>query len=453
LITEPRTREAEVEDGRRRPTPAPQRTPGRHRSERLPRRERYHVRRRAVPGTERSGMPAAYVVISLLVCFGVWSLLSAHTLRRSAEASPVGARRSAAMTVLGPLDSMGHAVLADRIAGAVERLVGRDPNALPGGGGGFLADPMTPLPPDVTRPLPLPEPPPVTTAPPRAVQPENDPMRRERSLVGTAMPTTGTGPRPVAPAPEAAGPGRGHPMPETSPALATPAPAARPPSTGPLRTPTAANPLRVLVVGDSFGEDVELGLGRNLNTRMVRMIPKALHSTGLSRPDYFNWPVQLRSYLAAYRADVVVVMIGANDPQALRDTNGAIVPFGGGGWEAAYRARVDRFMGEARSTGAHLMWVGLPVMGDPAYSARIHTLDRIYQTEAAAHAGVLYVDAWRLFADAHGGYTAYLPDAHGDMQVMRESDRIHLTPDGNDRLAGALLSSMERVWGLTPQAA
>ena len=47
--------------------------------------------------------------------------------------------------------------------------------------------------------------------------------------------------------------------------------------------------------------------------------------TGLTRPDYFNWPAELQVDLANQQPQLVVVMIGANDPQGLVTPDGASV--------------------------------------------------------------------------------------------------------------------------------
>ena len=57
----------------------------------------------------------------------------------------------------------------------------------------------------------------------------------------------------------------------------------------------------------------------------------AHESTGLTRPDYFNWPAELQSDLAKYNPQVVVIMIGANDPQDFPGPPG--IPYTSPQWE------------------------------------------------------------------------------------------------------------------------
>ncbi len=385
------------------------------------------LRRRSIPGTDRHGLAAGQVLVVMGICFGLWGLLSAHSLRKSADASPLGARRTAALAVLGPLDGLSHLVFLDRLASVFQRAAGHDPDRV-SPGGGMLAD---------------------------GPQPSTGP-----SLGGSGKPgspgAAGGGPRTGTPSGRGTGQGSprggGHQRPSAGRTGGGNTGRSEVP---PLRVPTPAHPLRVLVVGDSFAEDIELGLARAFDSGTVRLIEKGEHSTGLSRPDYFNWPLELSTDTARYRPDVVVVMLGGNDPQAVQTPSGdAIARFGVGDkrWGQAYRARVDRFVREATAEGAHVAWVGLPVMQDPAFSHNIRALDDIYGEETAKYPGVLFLDTWGLFTDGNGHYSAYLPDAKGDLQLVRDGDGIHLTAAGNDRLANALLKAMERRWKLSPKA-
>src|SRR5689334_11398675 len=59
--------------------------------------------------------PAGRALVVGLVCFGMWLLVAAPGLRRAAETSPLGARRTAALAVLGPIARLSAALGLDRI--------------------------------------------------------------------------------------------------------------------------------------------------------------------------------------------------------------------------------------------------------------------------------------------------------------------------------------------------
>jgi uncharacterized protein len=372
---------------------------------------------RPVPETRRWALPAGQVLVAMVVCMGVWTLLSAHALHKSAEASPVGKRRSASLTVLGPIDALSHLVFADRLAGVLQRAVGHDPNRVAPGGGDVLADGPPPA-------QPSQPPPPHATGPPGGTAGHGH---------GTGSRNGNTGPGNSPKGNNGSNSGGSHEK------------------TVPLRVPTPAKPLRVLVVGDSFAEDVEIGLAPVTDSRYVRIIQQGLHSTGLSRPDYYNWPAALESFMARYHPDMVIVMLGGNDPQALRTLDGHVVSWGDPRWLRIYRQRVDQMLGIATANGTHVAWIGMPVMGVPGYNQHIRALDDIYQEETAGRPNVLFLDTWDLFAK-DGKYTDYLPDRNGNLHLMRASDKIHFSSAGNQRMTGTLIRLMKHRWDLSPKA-
>jgi hypothetical protein len=351
-------------------------------------------------------MPAGKVLAAGLVCFLVWTLLEASSLERSTRAAPLGARRSAALLVLEPLASVSRATGLDRVANAVGSVLGQ-------GSGGA--------------------PPTLLAAPPGAASPSPS----GPAVVHTTPPPPSTFPTPSASAP------RDAPAPTS---FFTPEPP--PPPAPAVRTPTAADPLRILVVGDSLGIDVGNGMARVLESKGPFVVSvDGTISTGLARPDYFDWPARLQADLGQVRPDIVVVMLGANDPQDMTTADGRVV-VGTQVWTDEYLRRVGAFMDEAMAGGAGLVWVGNPVMRSTGLSNAMRTLNELYRAEAAQRPTVLYVDTWRLLSTRPGRYDAYLPNGSGDQQLVREPDGIHITPTGSDRMAGVILRLMRQVWRL-----
>src|SRR5262245_58483059 len=73
------------------------------------------------------------VFVTIVVCLLLWTLLASPILRRDAEAGPIGARRTAALTLLRPLVAISNALFLSNATATVERALGRDPNEQPGG--------------------------------------------------------------------------------------------------------------------------------------------------------------------------------------------------------------------------------------------------------------------------------------------------------------------------------
>jgi hypothetical protein len=209
--------------------------------------------------------------------------------------------------------------------------------------------------------------------------------------------------------------------------------------------PTPADPLRVLVIGDSVGLDLGQPLVNSLSGYgNVTPYLDGRIDTGLTRPDYFNWPAELQIDLANQRPQLVVVMIGANDPQGIVTPDGSI-HFDQPGWDEAYSARVAAIIAEANAAGAHVLWVGMPPMQDPGLDAALKHLNGLVQAQVAdtKDGGAVYLSSVPYLGDQHHLYAAYLPDASGAVTNVRTPDGIHLTPTGGARLAAAVVAAME----------
>ena len=218
---------------------------------------------------------------------------------------------------------------------------------------------------------------------------------------------------------EAASPAQPEPQVEEIPASVPPAavpeqavqtPGAQP-ETGvpppPVHAETERKPL-VLLVGDSmmmegFGPVLQRTLRKRPDLEVVR---EGKYSTGLSRQDYFDWPAQLEQLVAKYNPDMVVICMGANDPQDIIDENRKRHHADSESWKTIYRSRAERLLAVATAKGAKAVWVGLPVMGKEPYSTRVRRLSEL-QKEACETYHAAFVDTVKVLADAQGNYTTF----------------------------------------------
>jgi len=206
------------------------------------------------------------------------------------------------------------------------------------------------------------------------------------------------------------------------------------------RHPTAKDPLRVLVVGDSLGIDLGDVLVNDLTqTGVVQATLDGQVSTGLSRPDYFSWPAELSVDLTRDTPEVIVIMLGANDAQDFPGPPD--VPFGTPAWDATYRTRVGDFMAEATSRGARVIWVGLPPMQDPRLSAAMQRIDGIVEQAARTRPGVDFLGTTAVLGTPSGQYTPYLVVGGTEVSV-REPDGTHIAPGGAQVLSTLIESAI-----------
>ncbi|HEV2362103.1 MAG TPA: DUF459 domain-containing protein [Acidimicrobiales bacterium] len=209
--------------------------------------------------------------------------------------------------------------------------------------------------------------------------------------------------------------------------------------------PSSAHQLTVLEIGDSLGIDLGWGLSAMFGSD-VRFLPEAVGDTGLARPDYYDWPLHLEEYLQEYHPGAVVVFIGGNDGQSFDDQNGNYVGFGSSNWHTIYSERVAQIMDEATAAGAHVLWVGMPIMESADFSATMETLNSVYQQQASDHAGVTYVSSWGVMSTPSGQFAMELPNSTGQQVTIRDPDGVHITYAGGELLANSLLAPMDQAW-------
>jgi hypothetical protein len=284
--------------------------------------------------------------------------------------------------------------------------------------------------------------PPVKTPSPAAPAPTAKPVAilaatSPTAPAGTALPPAT--PQPAAPLRAAA------PAAQAAPAQPVPptkvAASAAPPAPAQL---AAAPGKRILVAGDSLSLFLADALRPMLAGRpQTAFASRGKVSSGLARPDFFNWDREMAALAAAHAPDTVIVMIATNDNQTLTRPDGTKVAFGRPGWDAEYARRVRRLVEIARSTNpsARVYWLGAPVMADPKLNADVAAINAVIARELAALPGCRYIDVSRTLADPAGRYAQAKITPDGP-KTTRTKDGVHLTPFGAKLLANAALASL-----------
>ncbi|MHC1790428.1 SGNH/GDSL hydrolase family protein [Solidesulfovibrio sp.] len=245
-------------------------------------------------------------------------------------------------------------------------------------------------------------------------------------------------------------PGRAAPAPaqvEARPKAQTPPPAqARAQAKAPIanKAPAAFFGKTILVAGDSLSLFLADALRPMLANRpQTAFASRGKVSSGLARPDFFNWEREMASLAAANRPDTVIIMIATNDNQTMTRPDGSKVAFGRPGWDAEYSRRVNRLVELARkpNPAARIFWLGAPVMADPKLNADVAAINSVIARALAATPGCRFIDVSRTLADAAGRYTPAKATADG-LRATRTKDGVHLTPFGAKLLASATLASL-----------
>ena len=220
----------------------------------------------------------------------------------------------------------------------------------------------------------------------------------------------------------------------------------------PLPKPFKGHPMHLYIAGDSMMGLPGMALVNLSNkTKLIKPLLDYHISSGLVRPDFFNWPEQLQQKVRAFDAGAVAVMFGANDNQAVKAGDGKIYQFGTDGWKKEYRKRVEDTVNLLfQENVRRVYWIGQPVMPSASFNSQVRLMNDIYASVAEKTFGVEYIDAYKLFTDGSGQYAQYLPDANGEMQQVREQDGEHLTYAGGLRVAQAVVAAIKTEWFSKP---
>ena len=244
-------------------------------------------------------------------------------------------------------------------------------------------------------------------------------------------------------APPAAGTAAAAAQAPGSTAPPTPAPVETEPEPEDTGPPTPSNRAEVYIVGDSdagtFGPYLQSLLD---GTKLVDSELDYKVSSGLARPDFYDWPARLRETLPEVDPDIVVATFGGNDAQPLTLAQESFEVEVGDpmsnqeAWSAEYERRVGEAMDLMLEDGRRLVWVGIPNAADPGLTERFTLQDRAAKAAAEARPDVVFIDTWNRFTGRDGGYADFVIDPRdGVGKDVRASDGFHLNQNGAEILA------------------
>ncbi|MGB3735894.1 MAG: GDSL-type esterase/lipase family protein [Ilumatobacter sp.] len=217
-----------------------------------------------------------------------------------------------------------------------------------------------------------------------------------------------------------------------------------PENTGP---PTSSNRAEVYIVGDSdagtFGPYLETLLDGTLVTT-TDLNYKV--SSGLARPDFFDWPTELAEKLPAVDPDIIVVTFGGNDSQGL--TVPELTPDGRpdfvigdplqneAEWTEEYQRRAGEVMDLLLENDRHVIWVGIPNDDSADVTAKLAIQDRAAKAAAAERPDLVFIDTWTRFSGRDGNWAEFVIDPRDNTgKDVRADDGFHLNQNGAEILA------------------
>ena len=199
-------------------------------------------------------------------------------------------------------------------------------------------------------------------------------------------------------------------------------------------------PPAIVVFGDSQAAGLARGLQRVLAEDPRFRVLNRTHAGASLVHDASEWLAPVANFAAREKADIAVVMFGANDRIDMREGR-ATLRFRSEEWRAEYAARIDRILDRLAAAGLRVLWLGNPIARSERYSDDMSYINELY-AEAITRHGFQFLPLWTVVADENGQYTAYGKDRDGVTQRLRGTDGIHFTSAGYELIAEKIVGQL-----------
>ena len=211
----------------------------------------------------------------------------------------------------------------------------------------------------------------------------------------------------------------------------------RPPD---FRVPSTEEPVRILVAGDSLMGWIGPALVDSLEGYPIDVTEDWVVATGLARPDFFNWPAQLRADMAQKDPEVVIVGFGGNDMQDI-ETESGWLKAGSREWKLEYQRRVAQVLNTVEAPNRTVYWIGLPLTARADIEAIAPAQIAAVKAEISARPWAHFIDT-REILSPDGVYSQYLRDRDGTEVKVREGDGVHPNIAGATRMVAPVVEAL-----------
>jgi uncharacterized protein len=201
---------------------------------------------------------------------------------------------------------------------------------------------------------------------------------------------------------------------------------------------------RFLLIGDSSMYELSTVLNYDLrivhNIKNVRLDYRA--STGLNNINNYNWYEKTPEFIQSYKADVLIVMFGADEAQEIlkhpEESNIILTAQ----WKQEYRKKVDQYLQIiSNSPVKKVYWIGQPISNLDHYNTVYPELNKIYKEVSQKYPKIEFIDTWQTFA-INNQFSHSMTDKSGKKGYVRVSDGLHFTDHGARVLGESILDYM-----------
>lgn len=207
-------------------------------------------------------------------------------------------------------------------------------------------------------------------------------------------------------------------------------------------TPAHADAPRVLLVGDSniFGA-LGITIERSLESMGYEVKRRGKPTSGLARPDFFDWEAEADDLLDRYDPDLVIMMFGGNDGQGLSERGGGarIKWKQADQWRAEYERRLESLFELLRAEGRRVIVLSPTNRCCDKARKRMARVRELQKEVAERLERVSWVDMFPLSSDAEGNWLKRGIDERKRRVLYRRGDGIHLTREGGREVGRRLI--------------
>ncbi len=202
---------------------------------------------------------------------------------------------------------------------------------------------------------------------------------------------------------------------------------------------------KILLVGDSMMQGLVPLIQNALKHRKdLEIVHRVKVSTGLANQRFFHWPENLKKLLKQHNPHVVIVFIGANDPQDLQ-VQKKWYRVNTDAWSEVYSMRTINFLELATSENRKVVWIGLPIMLKEPYARNIKAINKVFKEVNSFYPAAAFVDTQMLLTDK-GKFISFITGKNNKTVRIRAKDNIHLTFAGGRVITNYMIPTLnERI--------
>jgi hypothetical protein len=202
---------------------------------------------------------------------------------------------------------------------------------------------------------------------------------------------------------------------------------------------------KILFAGDSMMQ----GIAPLAIAELRKKYPAGLfvdlsqQSTGLSVNRYFDWPAKIQEESLRQGFNIVVIFLGPNDPWDIYESRVKYV-FPSEAWREKYRSRIREIMEFAQLNNIHIIWIGLPNMGQERIKQGALIQNTLFKEEISRY-HFDYLSTEDIFGPLDEPFNRYIPDPIKGQTLVRGEDGVHFTATGLRLINKKLVKIIQRV--------